>query len=231
MANKPEVITVPTPSSGERFSRRELTPGRPLWFRQNGESAIAYADFIHFLMLPKEDRTYRKTAEAAGKSPSLIEKRGQQWSWQLRAASYEEHYMLLKLESVEAERDRMFVEHRALTASALQLVDAHMKALINRLGEEEGLDALLEAGYKPADIVRLFKEIEAADRQLVLERTKNAKDAQDREEKLAEKHSDELAALCRTMLDEMDLSPQQRKIAEQVVRKELIGVQGDEVAV
>jgi len=175
---KPEKIkNLPKKSSGERFAARTLTPNRLPWFRQDGESAIAYADFIHFLMLPKEERSYTNAAKATGKSHSLMEKRGQQWSWRLRAAAYEEHYMLLRLESVEADRDRMFAHHKIVTESALMLVEKHFKALIKTLDESEGLDALANAGYKMGDIVRLFKEAELADRMVVLERVKVAGEA------------------------------------------------------
>jgi hypothetical protein len=195
------------------------------WFRQDGETAIAYADFIHYLMLPTEERTYTNAARATGKSHSLMEKRGQQWSWRLRAAAYDEHYMLLKLESVEAERDRMFVEHRALTQTGLHLVEAHMKALIRKLQSEDGdpIDALMQAGYKPGDIVRLFKEIEKADRDLVLQRSENAAAAQEKIEKLTEAHAEELSSAYRELLDELNLTPEQEEIARNVVQRQLVG--------
>jgi DNA-binding MarR family transcriptional regulator len=136
--------------------------------------------------------------------------------------------MLLRLESVEAERDRMFVEHRALTSTALSLVDTHMKTMIRSLSEEEGIDALAKAGYKPSDIVRLVKEIEKADRDLTLQRFENAKDAQERHERLVETHAEELAAMYRELVDELDLTPEQLEIAKAVAQRQLDGEPAEE---
>lgn len=238
MANKPSRITVPTPPSSERWSRRELTPGRKPWFRQDGETAICYADFMHFLMLPQDERTLKGAMAATGKSKSLMQKRIHQWSWKLRASAYDEHYLLLRLESVEADRDRMFREHRELTSMGLSIVGAHFQEL-NRLiaevqaqeGEtdEDGEPKSLATGYKPADIIRLFTEAIKADRATVLGRAEAVANSAEEAERLAEKHSDELAALLTNVLDEVNLSPEQRLLAKEVIERHLV-LEGEERA-
>jgi prephenate dehydrogenase len=129
-------------------------------------------------------------------------------------------------------RDKMFVEHQALTSTAMQLVDAHFRTLIQALQKGDdpkaAIDALKDAGYKPSDIVRLFKEAEKADRDLVIARAENAKEAQEQLERLAESHADEMAALYRELLDELHLTPEQQEIAETVVRRQLVGTAEEE---
>ncbi len=205
---------------GGKHAKRPLDPKISPWHRQPGESAIAYADFMTYLSLPQEERTYRRVAEIAGKSVPMIGIYGARWSWPLRAAAYEEHYMLLRLESIEAERDDMFLRHRALAQQGLAIVEAQFTTIQKILADakENGEDI---AAMKPDALVRLFTEAVKADRQAVLGRADALADIEQTQEALAEKHAEELAALIRTVINDLDLTDEQKEQAQELLRKNL----------
>lgn len=202
---------------------KELTAGRHPWHRQKGEGWKAYEAFSTYLTLGP-DRTQAETARILGKSAQLMKTWARQWHWKLRAAAYEEHYMLLRLESVEAERDDMYKRHRALAGLGLSIVEGHFTAMVDEMKEalasEEGK---LPAQFKPDALVRLFDTAAKLDRMATAGRLEADAAKAAREESLAEAYSDELAQTLGGIIEDLGLTPGQQRQAKAVITKHLTG--------
>jgi hypothetical protein len=211
----------PTPQVSDedrgKMAERSLDPTIKAWMRQPHESWQAYEAFTNFLMLGN-DRTYTATADAIGKSFSLVAKWGAQWHWMMRAAMYEEHYMLLRLESIEAKRDQMYVRHESLANVALSLVEGHFDTLLAAL-EKAKEDGKKELAMKPDALVRLFDIAVKVNRLAVIGRTEDLADAAERTERLAEAQSDELARIMKDFMASIDLTPDQQERAKEALSR------------
>jgi hypothetical protein len=209
----------PYRNSSARFKKRDLDGSKPLWYRQPRESIQAYEAFMVYLTMPREERSFQKTGDALGKGYSCMAKWAQQWSWTLRAASYEEHYLLLRLESFEADRDEMWVRHKALAHTALTLIDAKFSQMVTALGPEGKGDP----GIKPDALVRLLDVATKVERMSMLGRIAASEEISEREEKMAERFSDELVQLIREIKNESGLSKDQQDQIDQVLKRHLTG--------
>lgn len=205
-----------------RWATRPLDATRKLWYRQKHESVQAYEAFMTYLTLPGDERTMKRTAEVLGKSLPLMQKWAQQWSWTTRVAGYEEHYLLLRLESVEAERDDMWVQQKALAQTALAVVGGHFDDFVKAMGEAMKNNQRI-ALIKPDALVRLFDTATKIQRMAVLGRIEGAAEVQERNERLAEAYSEELVELMREVQGEIGLSPEQEEKMQIVLKRHLIG--------
>jgi hypothetical protein len=199
-----------------------MTEGRYPWHRQKGEGWKAYEAFTTYLTLGP-DRTQAETARILGKSPQMMKIWAKQWHWTMRAAAYEEHYMLLRLESVEAERDDMYKRHRALANLGLSIVEGHFSAMVDELHEALGKEEKLPEQFRPDALVRLFDTAAKLDRMATQGRLEADSAKEAREEKLADVYSDELADVLGGIIEDLGLSPQQQKEARKVITKHLTG--------
>lgn len=204
--------------TGHRRTHAEITI-QPAWHRQPTESIQAYAAFCAYLMLPMEERTLNRTKDVVGKSLSLMEKWSQRFQWRVRAASYEEHYLLLNLESIQAKRDDMFLQHESLARTGVSIVEAAMTDLISKIQ-----DGKLSAEHlKPDALNKLLDTVVKVHRQSILGRAESAEAVAEQQEKLADRYADELAELMRNVLDELNLSEEQVAVAKAAVAKHLTG--------
>lgn len=169
-------------------------------------------------MLPMENRTLARTAEIVGKSVSMMEQWSADWFWRDRVAQYEEHYMLLNLESIQAKRDDMFLKHEALAMQAMSIVEQAFQEILATASEEDG-----KIEVAPGDLQRLFDTAVKVHRMSILGRAESAEQAAETQERLAERFSDELAELMRNVLDDLNLSPEQQEIAKASVTRHLVG--------
>lgn len=208
----------PSYETGRRVKKHEITI-QPAWHRQYGESIQAYGAFCAYLTIPLEDRTLKKTAAVVGKSYSLMEKWSQWWQWRVRAASYEEHYLLLNLESIQAKRDDMFLRHEALGQTAISVVEASLNQLVAEIKDGK----LNAATLKPDAMQRLLDTAVKVHRMSIMGRADSASEVAEQQERLADRYAEELATLMRDVLDELNLTPEQQAVAKQAVTKHLVG--------
>jgi hypothetical protein len=212
--------------TGEKFQgRHEILPEtdkRKPWYRQPGESRIAYEAFCMFLTIP-EPRTYKKVGEAVGKSLQQITRWGRHWNWQLRAAAYSEHHLLLRLESTEAERERMYNEHRTLARQGQAIVEKHFEIILDALKEDEQGQIDIKGMIKPDALVRLFDAVTKVERMSVLGQIDDREKTAEEREALQERYATELADLFKGLMDDLQLSPQQKQMAKAAFAKRFVG--------
>lgn len=109
-------------SSDERRHKRPLSPDRPAWFRQKGESGQAYAGFDLYCTLG-HTRTQRKVADQLGKSQALISRWASAWSWCDRSDKYDVNmgHELEKVRAAEAkEQAQKMIERHVQIATNMQ---------------------------------------------------------------------------------------------------------------
>lgn len=201
-----------------RFDPRQLNGAKPLWYRQPNEGIKPYEAFMTYLTLPPEDRTMQKTAEVLGKSYGLMTMWSRQWQWQNRVAAYEEHYLLLRLDSFEADRDEMWRGQKFIADMGMQIIQAHFEELIGTIGEDGKSKAV-----KADALVRLFAESAKVQRMAVLGRVASATEAAERNERLAEQYSDELVELIQEVKALVGLNPEQEEKLNEVLKTKLVG--------
>lgn len=202
----------------DRWKPRPLDGNKNLWYKQPNESVQAYEAFMTYLTIPAEDRTYQKAADILGKSHGLMTKWAQVWSWRLRVGAYEEHFLLLRLESVEADRDAMWREQKKLADMGMNILSAHFEDLIasiNELGRSQRV--------KPEALVRMLDVVTKIQRMAVLGRLEGAEEIQERNEKLAESYGDELAELMREVINATEMSEEQQEKLRTVLEHRLVG--------
>lgn len=204
-------------SYADRVRPMPLDGTKPLWNRQSGESAQSYEAFMMFLMVPSRERTRVKVAEMLGKSGQILSRWAQKWSWDMRAAAYEEHVMLLSLESHTADVENLLQEHRKLTLKGREVVNAHLDMYLSAL--ENG--TLTEAQMKPEAVVKLFAEALKADRmtsdaQLVLYESEKRK-----REEMYEAFANDLVSLVNELMDECEMDDRQRAKAQDILLRHL----------
>ena len=202
-------------------SARQLNPDKPLWHRQHKEGMAAYEAFMVFLAMGKE-RSAPRVAEQQGCGVPNITRWMKMWSWSYRVAAYEEHYMLLRLEDIESKRDGMFAHQEGLALTALALVEAQFGSMLDdmRLSMEAGEKVEV---LKGDSLVRLFDTATKVQRMAVMGKVANLIDVQEREEKLAEAHSQELAELIGAFMNDLELTPEQQEKAQDVLKAKLLG--------
>lgn len=200
---------------------RPLNPDKPLWNRQPQEGMAAYEGFMVFLAMGKE-RTASKVAETQGCSTANISRWMGMWSWAYRVAAYEEHYMLLRLEDIEAKRDDMFAQQEGLALTALALVGGQFESMLESMRKAIE-DGEKYEGLKGDTLVRLFDTAAKVQRMAVMGKIANLADVQEREEKLAEAHSQELADLIGAFMNDLELTPDQQEKAQEVLKARLLG--------
>lgn len=202
------------------------SPHKRCWMRQKGESVQAFEAFMTYLMLGK-DRTFRQTGVALEKSYSLMQRWCWEWSWAARAAAYEEHFLLLRLDSFEASRDRMFVRHESISEMALQLVDGELMSLLAIKAEAEKEAADSEEPAKMVlqgdALIRLFDLAIKNHRSSVIGRIEAAAKTIEEKEALAERYSDELVSLMQQFMQETEMTGEQQEKAKAVLENYLKG--------
>lgn len=202
------------PTTDKRDFDKKLDPVKKAWFKQPGETAKAFEAFMVFLMLGK-DRTLGDTAKSLGKSYTAIARWSRQWHWAIRAGAYEEHYMLLRLESAEADRDAMYVKQRSMANSALDLVGAKMAAMLDAVVEGK-----LDSDVLKSDaMVRLFDTASKIERMAVLGRISTQEKSAEEQERLEERYAEELASFTRELFNKIALTPEQEKKAKKAMAK------------
>jgi hypothetical protein len=198
-----------------RSDIRQLDPERMGWHRQPGESHQAYEAFTAYLMAGKK-RTIQKAADAVGKERVTLAKWSRIWSWGIRAAQYEEHYMLAQLESIEAKREEMFHRHEIVATTALSIVEGSLELIAKAMSSDE--ESLV---MKPDTLVRLFKEAVIVHRMSILGRVEAEADDAMRIERMAEEFADELSELMTTVMNEADLPDDKKVEIQRIVKRQL----------
>jgi hypothetical protein len=171
-----------------------------------------------FLMLGPS-RTLGETAKTLKKHYSQIARWSRQWHWALRAGAYEEHYMLLRLESTEAERDAMYVKQRSIAANALTLVEAKLASVLAEIDEE---GKLTTDSIKMDALVRLLDTATKIERMAVLGRIDAQERSAEEQERLEERYAEELANFTRDLINGLSLNPKQEEQAKEVLSKLLV---------
>jgi hypothetical protein len=198
-------------SRGARYAPMPLDETKALWLRQRRESVQAYAAFMAYLLLPIEDRTYARTCEQIGKSLTLVRQWGMRWQWRNRAAAYAEHHLLMKLESVEENRDRMWREQEFIAGTAIEILKKELEAILMELIGDPETGVPPKKGIIKADALnRLLDTATKIQRQAVLGRTKNAEKVAERHAKLNEQHGDELYDILSRFMNMLQLTPDQQ---------------------
>lgn len=98
---------------------RPLDPQQELWLRQPDESEEAYEAFSLYRDLGME-RSQVRVADQLGKSTTLINRWGSQWSWVVRARAWDN------------EQDRLTLERNAREAAAMRVRQARGAAIVGR---------------------------------------------------------------------------------------------------
>lgn len=204
-----------------RYKPKPLDGSKPLWRKQKGESSQAYEAFMTYLMLPAETRTAKNAAEALGKTMSLLLKWSCQWSWVYRVGAYEEHYLLIRLESVEADKDAMWRQQKTIADTGLEVVSAGLAYLISEINENGGLDKI-----KGDTLVRLLDTAAKIQRMAVLGRSQLFDEVKERRQTLHEEWSDELAQTFVDFMNRMSLNQEQQEQAKVVLEELLVGRDG-----
>jgi hypothetical protein len=198
------------------LSKRTLDPDRPAWHRQPNESVPAYEAFMLYLSSGK-DFTQTDTAKALGKSNTLIKRWARVWRWTDRQALYEEHFQLMRLESAEAQRDRMWARIDSLSDKALLIVDANFERFLGGF-EEDGTPKEKEE-MKADALVRLFTEAVKAQKMAVLARIQNRTESAEEQERIATKMADDMASVLREIMNDLGVPDEQ---AKEILRKHLM---------
>lgn len=220
----PDPDTRPTSPPGynpERYKPRPLTAGKPPWMKQRGESVQAYSAFMIYLMMEPDKRSMAQTAKDVGKSVSLIHKWAGMWSWTMRVGQYEEHYLLIRLESVAADRDAMWLRQKVISETALNIVEASLWDIIKKIDPATGqldIDVL-----KPEALTRLLDTATKIQRMAVLGRAQNADEVAQQNERLTERWGEELAETLNTFMDHMEFGPDQKAQAQKVLTEVILG--------
>jgi hypothetical protein len=103
-------------------------------------------------------RSIRKAAESLGKSDLMLERWSAKHGWVLRAAAYEEHFMLKQLDRTEDLRDSMMQRHRDLLAKMYKVVDSRADDWLEILEQDREIE------LEDSDVIRLLKEVISLDR-------------------------------------------------------------------
>lgn len=205
---------------GNRHSKRPISDQRS-WHQQEGESHKEYASFMTFLTLPAEERTLAKCAERLNRSRALMERYSAKWSWILRVSRYEEHYLLLRLDSLAADRDSMWATQQALGTKAVAIAESAMETLI---GEHTSPDGKIDlAVLKPEVMVRLLAEATKLQRLATLGRVESAEKIASDNDALTDRWSDELAAILSDFTNSLNLTEQQQEQARKSILEILMG--------
>jgi hypothetical protein len=199
----------------ERFKPRPLTIN-PLWHKQHGESVQAYEAFMAYLTQPMESRTLAQACEIVGKGRSCLSKWHRQWSWKLRVASYEEHFLLVRLDSIEADRDRMWREQQNVAESAIDAVTARLKDILGKVGADGKLG---NEDLKPEALIRLLDTATKIQRIAVLGRAELASQVKEKGEALQAQWADELSSLFGQFINDLELTPDQQDRAQEVLAR------------
>lgn len=199
-----------------RFAPRPLNANRPLWHRQPTESVQAYEAFMAYLMQPLETRTLRTACETVEKSRSCLMKWYRQWQWKNRVASYEEHFLLMRLDSVEADRDRMWREQQQMAEQAMDAVTARLKDVLTQVTEAGTLSGEV---IKMDALVRLMDTAAKIQRLSVMGRAELAEHVKSKNDALQQQWADELAMLFGTFINDLELTPEQQIKAKDIAAR------------
>lgn len=201
----------------ERFKPRPLSNTKPLWHKQPGESVQAYEAFMSYLNQPMETRTLRVACEIVEKSRSCLMKWYRQWSWKLRVGAYEEHFLLVRLDSIEADRDRMWREQQTLAEKAIDVAGARLLHMLGEIDQEKG--TLNGDVIKPDALVRLLDTATKIQRIAVLGRAELAENVKARSEELQQAWADELSTLFGQFMNDLELTPDQQDRAKETLAR------------
>lgn len=207
-------------ANGKRDFDKKLDPGRRAWYKQPRETARAYEAFTTFLMLGPT-RNLGDTAAALKKSYPMMARWSKQWHWFMRAGAYEEHYMLLRLESAEAERDTMYIKQREIASSALRIVEAKLNGIARMIKMDEEA-VLIEDKIRMEALVRLMDTAGKMERMAVEGRIVAHERSAEEQEKLEERYAEELATFTKDFMNKLSLSPEQEDEAKKALADLLV---------
>lgn len=213
------------PTHGRNNEPREIvdhgSSKRP-WHKQKGESAQAFEAFCAYLTLGKE-RTVKAAAEAIGKNIHTLGNWSKRWSWAMRAAAFEEHYAIMRLEDYVARRDDMYARLESVADKALALAENNIDVLLDemRQARESGEDA--DIVVKPEAIPRLLGEAAKISKDAVLGRLAAQEVDAANAESLEERWAEDLSRFAQRLLSGLDLNDEQRKKAEDLLKTDLVG--------
>lgn len=203
-----------------RWDPKPLDPSRQAWHKQKGESVQAYEAFMTYLTLPQDERTIRKVSQILSKSETLLSRWSSQWSWQIRVGSYEEHFLLMRLDSIEADRDDMFRQHRATTKSAVTIVEGELAKLLDLLNEADD-EEKKKLALEPKDLIRLLDVATKADRETVMKRAEALAQSAEAHERLLEREADEIASFVKGLMEELGLDAEQQQVVKAYMERKL----------
>jgi hypothetical protein len=205
-------------ASGKRDFNKPIpgTLGSQPWHRQKGESSQAFEAFMTYL-IAGQDRSLTQVSNDLGKSRVLMGRWSRQWHWVHRVACYEEHYMMIHLESVEAQRDIMYTKQARLSEMATDIVESRLKSLLALMEEGD----ITEAQLKNDSLIRLFSEATKIEKSALEERIKGAKEISERKAKIEEEYGEQLAEKLQVIMNELGVDPHK---SQAVIRKHLLNV-------
>lgn len=181
---------------------------------------------MHYLMLGR-DRTVSeaaRTMEGAdgtmGRNEGLLRRWCQKWNWVYRCAAYEEHFLLLRLESLAADRDSMYERQKEIADSALNIVGVGFEQLQLRLSAAIDSGSLEEV-VKPDALSRLLDIATKVQRLAIIGRMEAAEAAAERDEKIAETYAADMANLAKELMADLEV-PQEK--AQELLAKHLLAV-------
>jgi hypothetical protein len=186
------------------------------WHRQKGESRQAFEAFMTYL-IAGQDRSLTQASNDVGKSRTLIARWSRQWHWVHRVGCYEEHYMLLQLESVEAQRDVIYAKQARLADLATSIVEARLTSLMAQM--EEG--KLSEEDLKNDSLIRLFSESTKIEKSAIEKRIEGAKELSERRKTIEEEYGEQLAEKLQQIMNELGVDPRK---SQKVIRHHLLNV-------
>lgn len=203
----------------EGRKRKEPIPivpasGQKAWHRLKGESIQAYEAFMTYLTLPRDERSIDRACEILSKNRALLGHWSVRNSWVYRVASYEEHHMLMSLESIEARRDNMWVRQEALGETAINIVEAHLAQLMSDMEEMQQANQV-----KPDALVRLMDTATKIHRMAVKGRVESAEIMKVERARLSEIYAEEMAMFLKSLFQDLNLSPVQEREAKVAMKK------------
>ena len=111
-----------------------------MWERQSGETTRSYERFQHYMMMPPEERSVRRTGEHFGHS-STISMLSARYRWVERATAFDEHLNAVWLRDNE---QRIISARRRHLRDALILQEKAMDRILPMVAEELSVKQALQ---------------------------------------------------------------------------------------
>lgn len=143
--NKAKMLKLLRENAAKEGKKEELDRSKPLWERQEKESAKAYEAFELYLQQHPTTRTQARVNEMLGKKSSQVSNWSTRWSWVERADVWDRHNEEIRRQAFIAESKKMAERHaRSAQVYISALIQPAMAILKKVQDDPEWLGNLFE---------------------------------------------------------------------------------------